>query len=97
MQSLQPINNNVVIKVEDETEEKKTSSGLYIPDTAREKPLQGDVVAISTEIESSLAVGDRVIYKKFAGTEVSYDDVDYVILPVEDILAKIVSVDKIPD
>jgi chaperonin GroES len=96
MKNLQPVNNNVVVKFVEDKEE-KTVSGLYIPETAKEKPSEGEVVAISTEVETSISVGDIVIYRQFSGTEVAIDGTDYVILPVDDILAKIVSVDAIPE
>lgn len=96
MKSIQPINDNVLIKLP-VSEESKTASGLYIPDTAAEKPLEGEVVAISPDLESPLQVGDMVMYKQFSGTEVSLDGTDFILIPVADVLARLVEVDQIPD
>lgn len=96
MKSLQPINDNVALKLTSE-EEEKTPSGLYIPDTAQEKPQTGEVVAIAPDAESQIAVGDTVVFKKYSGTETNLGDEDFIILPVGDILAKVVEVDAIPD
>jgi chaperonin GroES len=90
---LQPLADRVVVKPLEETEQMK--GGLYIPDTAKEKPQQGEVVAVGPgrvsdegkRIESELKVGDRVIYGKYSGTEVSVSDEDYLILREADVLA----------
>jgi chaperonin GroES len=96
MKSIQPINDNVLVKLTD-SEEKKTASGLYIPDTVKEKPQQGEVVALSPDLESPLQVGDTVMFKKFSGSEVNLDDVSYILLAVGDVLGRLVDVDKIPE
>lgn len=70
--------------------EEKTASGIIIPDTAKEKPQQGTVVAIPEENKDhkiSVKVGDKVLYGKFSGTEITIDNEDYLILPESDILA----------
>jgi len=70
--------------------EEKTAGGLYIPDTAKEKPLVGKVVAAgpgTSEIEMEVKEGDTVMYGKYAGTEVSYDGVDYLVMKQSDIIA----------
>ncbi|NOY49121.1 MAG: co-chaperone GroES [Chlorobi bacterium] len=71
--------------------EEKTASGIIIPDTAKEKPQQGTVVAVPTEEDSpvNLNTGDLVLYGKYAGTEISYEGVDYLIMKQDDILAVI--------
>ena len=68
--------------------------GLYIPDTAKEKPQQGEVVAVGTgrfedgkRVEMELKVGDKVLYGKYSGTEVTLDDAQYLILRESDVLA----------
>lgn len=68
----------------------KTASGLYIPDTAKEKPQQGTVVAVGPgkkDEPMEVKVGDVVLYGKYAGTEVTVDTKDYMIMKQSDILA----------
>ncbi len=70
--------------------EEKTAGGLYIPDTAKEKPLSGKVVAAgpgTKEIEMEVKVGDEVLYGKYAGQELTIDGTDYLIMKQSDILA----------
>jgi chaperonin GroES len=75
--SIKPLEDRIVIKqVEAET---TTASGLVIPDTAKEKPQEGDI-----------AVGDKVIYSKYGGTEVKYDGEDLLVLSARDVLAVVV-------
>jgi chaperonin GroES len=71
--------------------EEKTASGIIIPDTAKEKPQQGTVIAVPAEEDSPVNVkaGDLVLYGKYAGTEISYEGVDYLIMKQDDILAVI--------
>ena len=70
--------------------EEKTAGGLYIPDTAQENPLVGKVVAAgpgTSEIEMEVKEGDTVMYGKYAGTEINYDGVDYLVMKQSDIIA----------
>ena len=70
--------------------EEKTAGGLIIPDTAKEKPLAGKVVAVgpgTSEIKMEVRVGDEVLYGKYAGTEIRIDGTDYLIMKQQDILA----------
>lgn len=70
--------------------EEKTVGGLIIPDTAKEKPLVGKVVAVgpgTSEIKMEVKVGDQVLYGKYAGQEISVDGTDYLIMKQSDILA----------
>ena len=72
--------------------EEKTAGGLFIPDTAKEKPLVGKVVAVgpgTAEIKMEVKEGDTVLYGKFAGTELNIDGVDYLIMRQNDILATV--------
>lgn len=77
--------------------EEVTSSGLVLPDTAKEKPQEGEVVAVGAgrvaddgkRIEMEVKAGDTVVYSKYAGTEYKEDGVDYLILRESDILAKV--------
>ncbi|MCX7572056.1 co-chaperone GroES [Tumebacillus sp. DT12] len=89
---IKPIGDRVVLKVVER--EEKTASGLFLPDTAKEKPQEGEIVAVGTGklvgdkiVALDVAAGDRVIYSKYAGTEVKYEGVEYLILRESDILA----------
>ena len=94
MRKIQPINNYVLIKLAIKAEE-KTAGGIVIPDTAREKPKEGEVVGIATGASEEIAIGDYVIYKEFSGTEVTYEGKKYLLIPASDIFAKYVEVDSI--
>ena len=78
------------VLVEPKEAETKTASGLYIPDTAKEKPQQGVVTAVGPgkkDEPMELKAGDVVLYGKYAGTEVSYEDKKYLIMKQSDVLA----------
>ena len=94
MKKIQPINNYVLIKLATETEV-KTAGGIVIPDTAKEKPKEGEVVGIATGASEEITIGDRVIYKEFSGTEIKYEGEKYLLVPAADIFAKYVEVDSI--
>ncbi len=91
---LQPLGDRVVVTAAEDTES-RTASGLVIPDTAKEKPQIGEVVAVGPgardddgdRIEMDVSVGDKVLYSKFAGTEVKLDNEDYLVLSERDVLA----------
>ncbi|MDS1029189.1 co-chaperone GroES [Bacillota bacterium LX-D] len=93
--NIKPLGDRVVIKVL--SSEEKTKSGIVIPDTAKEKPQEGEVVAVGTgraldngqKAALEVAVGDKVIYSKYAGTEVKLDGEEYLIVRESDILAVI--------
>ena len=78
-------------------QENTTKGGIYLPDTAKEKPQEGEVVAVGpgrvtddgTRVDMELSVGDRVIYSKYAGTEYKDGDDEYLIMRESDVLAKI--------
>ena len=85
---LKPLADRVLI--EPKEAETKTAAGLYIPDTAKEKPQQGTVVAAGPgrkDEPMEVKVGDQVIYGKYAGTEVTFEDKKYLIVKQSDILA----------
>ncbi len=85
---IKPLADRVV--VEPIAAETKTASGLYIPDSAKEKPQQGKVVAVgkgTKEEPTTVKVGDTVLYGKFAGTELKLDGNDYLIMRESDIFA----------
>ncbi|MGM0612136.1 MAG: co-chaperone GroES [Bacteroidota bacterium] len=94
MKELQPLNENVLLDLTSEQEE-KTSGGIIIPDTAKEKPQHAKVVAIGNIENAEIKVGDVVFYKKFSGSELKHGDKDYLIIPYADLLAKVVETDEI--
>ena len=94
--NLQPLGDRVIVKPLSE-EENKTPSGIYIPDTAKEKPQEGEVVAVGPgepnengeNIKPDVEVGDKVVYSKYGGTEIKVEGTEYLILSSRDILAKV--------
>jgi len=90
---LTPIGDRVVVKPE--PEEIKTKSGIVLPETAKEKPSEGTVVAVGTgrtldngqRIPVEVKVGDKIIYSKYGGSEVKIENEEYIILAERDILA----------
>lgn len=89
--NLKPITGSQVrIVVEPAPAETKTASGLIIPDSAKEKPQKGTVVAVGNELKDEKAtvkVGDQVLYGKYSGTELKWEGKDYLIMKEVDILA----------
>ena len=93
--TIRPLDDHVV--VEQIEAEEKTRGGIVLPDTAKEKPQQGKVIGVGpgkllddgTRAKPSVGKGDRVLYGKYSGTEVTVDNKDYVIMKESDILAKI--------
>ncbi len=91
---LQPLADRLVVKPIQK--EEMTKGGIYLPDTAKEKPQEGEVIAVGPgrmtddgkRIPMDVKVGDRVIYSKYGGSEIKIDDVDMIILRESDILAK---------
>ena len=91
---IQPLEDRVVILPADEAEAMR--GGLYIPDTAKEKPTQGEVIAVGpgrfekgTRVPMELKVGDQVIYGKYSGTPFTIDGKEVMIIKASDILAKL--------
>ncbi len=92
---LQPLEDRIVVRTAEA--EERTASGLVIPDTAKEKPQQGEVLAVGPGRRSEqtgeiipldIAVGDVVVYSKYGGTEITVDGEDLLILSSRDVLAK---------
>lgn len=86
--NIKPLADRVLI--EPQAAETKTASGLFIPDSAKEKPQQGKVVAIGNGTKKeplTVKVGDTVLYGKYAGTELKFGGVDYLIMKESDIFA----------
>lgn len=94
--ALVPLGDRILVKRSEE-DEQKTSGGIIIPDTAKEKPQEGEVVAVGKGrlLENGdrqsvdIAVGDKVLFAKYGGTEVTYESIEYLILREDDILAKV--------
>ena len=93
---LQPLDDRIVVRANEA--EETTVSGLVIPDTAKEKPQQGEVLAVGPGRRSEtsgdvgpmdIAVGDTVVYSKYGGTEIAVDGEDLLILTSRDVLAKL--------
>ena len=92
---LEPMGDRIVIKAVER--EERTKGGIYLPDTAKERPQEGEVIAVGpgrvtddgNRIPLDVKVGDTVVYSKFAGTEITEDEVDYLILTERDILARL--------
>ena len=95
--TLKPMSDRVVVKPKDR--EKETKSGIVLPDTATERPQQGDVLSVGpgrvldngTRAELDLKVGDTVLFAKYSGTEFKHEDEDLLILAERDVLAVIES------
>jgi chaperonin GroES len=91
--SIKPLEDRIVVQTSEG--ESTTASGLVIPDTAKEKPQEGEVLAVGpgrvddngNRVPVDVAVGDVVIYSKYGGTEVKYGGQDYLILSARDVLA----------
>ena len=91
--SIKPLEDRIVIKQVEA--EQTTASGLVIPDTAKEKPQEGEVIAVgpgrfddnANRVPMDVAVGDRVLYSKYGGTEVKFGADDYLVLSARDVLA----------
>jgi chaperonin GroES len=92
--NIRPLEDRVVVQPSEA--EERTAGGIVLPDTAREKPQRGTVVAVGPgklleksgeRAQMSLKVGDKVIYGKYSGTEIEIDGEDYVILRESDVLA----------
>jgi chaperonin GroES len=94
--SLRPLDDRIVVRPSEA--EERTASGLVIPDTAKEKPQQGEVLAVGPGrraensgelIPLDIKVGDKVVYSKYGGTEITSDGEDLLILNSRDVLAKV--------
>ncbi len=95
MKELQPINQQVLLELSEDTSEQTTAAGIIIPDSAKEKQEVAKVVAISTIENAEVAPGDEVLYKKYAGTTIDFEGKKYLLLPYADILSKVVETEKI--
>ena len=90
---IKPLADRVVVRPLEA--EEKTKGGLFVPDTAKERPQQGEVVAVGPgrvsddgkKIPMEVKIGDKILYGKYSGTEVTYDGVEYLIMRESDIFA----------
>ncbi|WP_229051803.1 co-chaperone GroES [Aeromicrobium sp. Leaf350] len=95
MSTIKPLEDRLIIKTSEA--EQTTASGLVIPDTAKEKPQEGEVVAVGpgriddngNRVPLDVSVGDKIIFSKYGGTEVKHAGQDYLILSARDVLAVI--------
>lgn len=90
--NIKPLGDRIVIKVLEK--EERTKGGIVLPDTAKEKPQKGEVLAVGSgeiidgkKVPLEVKVGDKIIFSKYAGTEVKIDDQEYLILRQSDVLA----------
>ena len=88
---IEPMGERILIKILQQADQ--TSSGIYLPETAKEKPQEGEVVALGPDVdedETPLNAGDIVMFPKYSGTEVKIDNEDHLIIEAGDVLARIV-------
>jgi chaperonin GroES len=86
---IKPMDDRLVLELIEE--EQKTASGLYIPDSAKEKPIMGKVIAVGTDedLREKIKEGDKVLFAKYGGEEINIDKKDYKIVQRSDVLAVI--------
>lgn len=95
MKELQPINQNVLLDLSEKEKEQKSSGGIIIPDTAKEKPQEGKIVAVGIgrlnekgeRVPLDVKKNDRVLFGKYSGNEIKLDGVEHLIMREDDILA----------
>jgi chaperonin GroES len=85
--NIQPLGTRVLIQPLEQ--ESKTASGLFLPESAKEKPQTGQVVAVGDDESIKLKPKDKVLFAKYSGTELKYDGVDYLLMESSDILARL--------
>jgi chaperonin GroES len=86
---LQPMGARILVKPLEQ--EEKTPSGLYIPETAKEKPQTGTVVAIGDDEDIKLKVDDRILFTKYTGTDFKLNGVEYLLMDCSDVLARLLN------
>ena len=92
---IRPINGRILVKPFES--KGKTSGVIYIPDSAKEKLQEGEIIAAAKDATDEVAVGDRVVYKEFSGEEITMEGKEYMLLIEDDLLVKYESVDEIPE
>ncbi len=95
MKMIQPFGDRVLVKVE--AAPQQTASGIYLPDTSREAPGEGKIVAIGegSLLQEKLSPGDQILFQKHAGTEIKLEDETYVLLAEADILGRLIEVERV--
>lgn len=91
---LQPLNGHVLL--DPVAPEEKSKGGIFLPDTAREAPDEGVIKALPPAGSDEVAVGDRVLYKRYSGQEITFEGEKLRLVPLGDLLAKYVRADEIP-
>ena len=86
---IQPMGARILVKPLEQ--ESKTSTGLYIPETAKEKPQTGVVVAVGDDEDIKLKVDDKILFAKYTGTEFKMDGVEYLLIECSDVLARMLN------
>lgn len=86
---IEPLGSRVLLKTVEQDD--RTSSGLYLPETAKEKPQMAVVIAVGDDEEIKLKVDDKVLFAKYSGTEVSFQGQTYLLMDVSDVLARVTS------
>jgi chaperonin GroES len=94
MKELHPVNQQVLLEL-DSQKEKKTATGIIIPDSASEKPRFGKVLSMSQIDNPEIAVGDVVYFKEYGGQNVKFEGKEFFLIPYADILAKVVETEEI--
>ncbi len=85
--NIQPLGTRILIRPL--AQESKTTSGLYLPESAKEKPQTGEVVAIGDDESIKLKVKDKVLFAKYSGAEFKFDNTEYLLLEANDVLARL--------
>lgn len=95
MKMIQPFGDRVLVKVIEAPQQ--TKGGLYLPDTSRERPSEGEIIALGegSALQEKLSVGDQILFQQMAGTEVKLENETYILLAENDILGRIVEMDRI--
>ncbi len=97
MRTIQPFGDRILVKMIETPQQ--TASGIYLPDTSKEKPSEGEIIAIGegSHLQEKLSVGDKIYFQKYSGSELKADGVSYLILEESHILARIIEIEKIPE
>jgi chaperonin GroES len=95
MKTIQPFGDRVLIKPFEPRQQ--TANGIYLPDTSREGPGEGEIVAIGegSPLQEKLSVGDQILYQKFSGAAIKLEDTAYILLAEADILGRVVELDQL--
>ncbi|HPD96299.1 MAG: co-chaperone GroES [Bacteroidales bacterium] len=95
MKELVPLNQHVILDLNEDLNPSTTASGIIIPDTVKEKPQWAKVIAVGNVENAEISINDMVVFKKFSGTEVEFEGKKYLLIPYADLLAKVVETEEI--